>query len=131
MTNELQPQSNSNSNPLLEGEEILWYRVLQKGFWKKQTYEVVLVSNRRVMKEYPLNGKLFTLLLSHIDDVQVLNQRRDSNAAMTGVGVRTGHLRTMQYQGQSRSKAIGSILLMSKDHLHCENCGSQISEEDL
>lgn len=44
MTNGQQGQS--NSDPLLEGEEILWYRVLQKGFWKKQTYEVILVSNR-------------------------------------------------------------------------------------
>jgi hypothetical protein len=32
---------------------------------------------------------------------------------MTGVSVRGGHLRTTQYQGQSRSKTIGSILLMS------------------
>ena len=57
-----------------------------------------------------------SLLLSQIDDIQVLNQRRDSNANMTGVGVRTSHLRTMQYQGQSRSKAIGDILLMSRNH---------------
>jgi len=35
---------------------------------------------------------------------------------MTGVGVRSGNLRTTQYQGRSRSKAIGSILLMSKDN---------------
>lgn len=49
------------------------------------------------MKEYPLNGHC-------------------PYAAMTGVGVRTGQLRTMQHQGQSRSKAIGSILLMCKDH---------------
>jgi hypothetical protein len=35
---------------------------------------------------------------------------------MTGVGVRSGNLRTTQYQGRSRSKTIGSILLMSKDN---------------
>ena len=65
------------------------------------------------MKEYPLNGKLFSLL-TQIDDV--LNQHRDSNASMTDVGMRSGNLRTTQYQGRSRSKTIGSILLMSKDN---------------
>jgi hypothetical protein len=35
---------------------------------------------------------------------------------MTGVGVRSGNLRTTQYQGRSRSKTIGSILLISKDN---------------
>lgn len=31
-------------------------------------------------------------------------------------GVRTGQLRTGQYQGQSRSNAIGDILFISKDY---------------
>jgi hypothetical protein len=35
---------------------------------------------------------------------------------MIGVGVRSGNLRTTQYQGRSRSKTIGSILLISKDN---------------
>jgi hypothetical protein len=60
--------------------------------------------------------QLFSLLLTQIDDVQVLNQHRDSNTSMTGVGVRSGNLRTTQYQGRSRSKTIGSILLMNKDN---------------
>jgi hypothetical protein len=35
---------------------------------------------------------------------------------MTGVGARSDNLRNTQYQGRSRSKTIGSILLMSKDN---------------
>ena len=105
-------QNNPYSHSLNPQEEILWYRTLQKGILRKKTVEAIVVTNHRVMKEYPLNGKLFSLLLTQIDDVQVLNQHRDSNASMTGVGVRTGNLRTTQYQGQSRSKTIGSMLLM-------------------
>lgn len=35
---------------------------------------------------------------------------------MTGVGVRSGNIRSTQYQGNSRSKNIGDILFISKDH---------------
>jgi hypothetical protein len=111
-----QQQNNPYNQSLNPQEEILWYRTLQKGIFRKKAVEVIVVTNHRIMKEYPLNGKLFSLLLTQIDDVQVLNQHRDSNASMTGVGVRTGNLRTTQYQGRSRSKTIGSILLMSKDN---------------
>src|SRR5215208_2392068 len=114
--NSRQPAQQNNQVSLGPQEEILWYRTLQKGVFRKKTVEVIIVTNHRIMKEYPLNGKLFSLLLTQIDDVQVLNQHRDSNASMTGVGVRTGNLRTTQYQGRSRSKTIGSILLMSKDN---------------
>src|ERR671911_348889 len=102
-------QNNPHSHSLGPQEEILWYRTLQTGIFRKKTYEVIVVTNHRVMKEYPLNGKLFSLLLTQLDDIQVLNQHRDSTASMTGVGVRSGSLRTTQYQGRSRSKTIGSI----------------------
>jgi hypothetical protein len=111
-----QQQNNPYNQSLNPQEEILWYRTLQKGIFRKKAVEVIVVTNHRIMKEYPLNGKLFSLLLTQIDDVQVLNQHRDANTSMTGVGVRTGNLRTTQYQGRSRSKTIGSILLMSKDN---------------
>jgi hypothetical protein len=111
-----QQQNNPYNQSLNPQEEILWYRTLQKGVFRKKSVEVIVVTNHRIMKEYPLNGKLFSLLLTQIDDVQVLNQHRDSNASMTGVGVRTGMMRTTQYQGRSRSKTIGSIMLVSKDN---------------
>jgi hypothetical protein len=116
----VQPTQHQQNNPYNQSfnpqEEILWYRTLQKGIFRKKNVEVIVVTNHRVMKEYPLNGKLFSLLLTQIDDVQVLNQHRDSNSSMTGVGVRSGNMRTTQYQGRSRSKTIGSIMLMSKDN---------------
>ena len=96
-----QQQNNPYNQSLNPQEEILWYRTLQKGIFRKKAVEVIVVTNHRIMKEYPLNGKLFSLLLTQIDDVQVLNQHRDSNASMTGVGVRTGNLRTTQYQSSS------------------------------
>lgn len=75
-----------------------------------------MVTNHRVMKELPQSGYLFTLLLNQIDSIQVLNQHRDSNMGITGVGVRSGNIRSTQYQGQSRSKNVGDILFISKDH---------------
>jgi hypothetical protein len=58
------------------------------------------------MLEYPLAGKLFSLILSDIDDDQVLDQRRDSNMTMSGVGTYGKHMRATQHYGQSRFKTI-------------------------
>jgi hypothetical protein len=41
-----------------------------------------MVTDHRVMKELPMSGHLFKLLLTQIDKVQVLNQYRDSNMGM-------------------------------------------------
>jgi hypothetical protein len=97
-------------------EEILWHRILQTGIFRKKVSEALLVTDQRVVKELPQSGHLFTLLLTQIDDIQVLNQHRSSNMDMNMVGIRSGHMRTGQYYGQSRSKTIGDILFMSKDY---------------
>lgn len=97
-------------------EEILWSRITQKGIFRKKVSEGLIVTDRRVIKELPMTNQLFTLLLTDIDDIQVLNQHRNSNMSMSGYRVRSGNIRSSQYHGNSRSKAIGDILFMSKDH---------------
>lgn len=109
-------QNQSKPNKLMQGEEILFHRTLTKGVFRKKIIEILIVTNRRVIKELPQSNLLFTLLLTQIDKIQVLNQYRDSNMGMTGVGVRSGNIRSVQYHGNSRSKNVGDILFLSKDH---------------
>lgn len=91
MTANEQPQKKLN---LEVDEQILWHLIRKTGFFRKKTSEVLMVTNHRVMKELPQSGHLFTLLLTQINKVQVLNQYRDSNMGMTGVGVRSGNIRS-------------------------------------
>ena len=58
-------QKNPYSHSLGPQEEILWYRTLQKGIFRKKTVEVIVVTNHRIMKEYPLNGKSCLVFFSH------------------------------------------------------------------
>ena len=70
-------------------EEILWSHSLQTGIFRKKIIETLVVTDKRVIKQLPQSNQLFTLLLSQIDSIQVLNQRRDSTGSMTMTGVRT------------------------------------------
>ena len=85
-------------------EEILWHRILTKGVFRKKVIEGLVVTNRRVIKELPQSGHLFTLPLTEIDSIQVVNQHRDSNFHMSMVGTRTQILRMGHYYGQSKGK---------------------------
>jgi hypothetical protein len=82
-------QTSDNNKKLLPSEELLWHRILTKGIFRKKIIEGLVVTDHRVIKELPQSGHLFTLLLSQIDSIQVLNQSRSSEGSMTMTGVRT------------------------------------------
>jgi len=69
--------------PTIIDEEILWHRILTKGIFRKKVTEGLIVTNRRVIKELPQSGHLFTLPLTEIDSIQVVNQHRDSHFHMS------------------------------------------------
>ena len=84
-------------------------------FFYYPVIEGLVVTNRRVIKELPQSGHLFTLPLTEIDSIQVVNQHRDSNFHMSMARTRTQILRMGHYYGQSKGKNMGDILFMSRD----------------
>ena len=51
---------------------LFWHRILETGIFRKKIVEALLVTDQRVIKELPQSGQLYTLLLSQIDDIQVM-----------------------------------------------------------
>ena len=111
-------QKQPPQQPTTIEEEILWHRILTKGVFRKKVIEGLVVTNRRVIKELPQSGHLFTLPLTEIDSIQVVNQHRDSNFHTNMAGIHTQILRMGHYYGQSKGKNMGDILFMSRDHQH-------------
>jgi hypothetical protein len=74
-----------------------------------------MITNRRVIRELPQQNMLQVLPLEKIDIINVVDQVRLSKGNITGVGVRTGNLRTMSYQTAGVGRILGTVIYHAND----------------
>ncbi len=99
---------------LAENEEILWMRTFDEGIINRHVKVLYALTNFRAIEYDFKSHECGRVFLSNVDDIVVMNQRRESDSQSSGTYRRTGtYMGTSSGERSTTSRIVGDVVFMA------------------